>query len=473
MTLNRVARWLAIGLTAGAAWIGLSTPAQAIPVFARQTGHNCQACHISYPELTAYGREFKLNGYTFGEAQPVPLALALMAEYTAPKDSTDHSTGGPLCDSIGAPCSKGQLTQYSIFYGGRITENLGVFGQASGGGFPLDSGGSCCNGLASDNTEIRYVHRFSTGASTEDDSLVGLLMNNNATMQDVWQSAPAWRFPWFPYNGVSFGPQAQLFLEGGGPSQIGDMSGHRVVGLGAYTWYQKNWYAEVTLYRAPWGGPFSFMDYGSGQAGDATQPSDTIKDWAPYYRAAYSRDWGYNSLEVGVFGMHASTYFDGNLRDPTQVQTFDDKGIDFQYQYNKGEPWVFGANASYFRETNNLGTLAAAGKATVSGHTINEFNLRGTAYWERKYGVTVGYQSITGTSDPLLYGSGSAGGSATGSPATTSYLFELNYLPMQDLRLSLFYQAFTKLNGGTGNFDGLGNNASGQSYYALAMWWIF
>jgi len=42
----------------------------AVPSFARQTGMPCSQCHtLSFgPALTAYGRQFKLNGYTFGEA---------------------------------------------------------------------------------------------------------------------------------------------------------------------------------------------------------------------------------------------------------------------------------------------------------------------------------------------------------------------------------------------------------------------
>src|SRR5262249_43462625 len=35
------------------------------PSFARQTGLACSACHTHYPELTAMGRAFKLNGYVF------------------------------------------------------------------------------------------------------------------------------------------------------------------------------------------------------------------------------------------------------------------------------------------------------------------------------------------------------------------------------------------------------------------------
>ena len=35
-----------------------------MPAFARQTGQECIACHVSFPELTPYGRYFKLTGYT-------------------------------------------------------------------------------------------------------------------------------------------------------------------------------------------------------------------------------------------------------------------------------------------------------------------------------------------------------------------------------------------------------------------------
>ncbi len=47
------------------ALVGLAATqsAQALPLFARQTGMACLACHTVYPELTHFGRMFKLNGY--------------------------------------------------------------------------------------------------------------------------------------------------------------------------------------------------------------------------------------------------------------------------------------------------------------------------------------------------------------------------------------------------------------------------
>jgi hypothetical protein len=37
--------------------------ALAVPSFARQTGLSCNVCHTNPPELTAFGRNFKLKGY--------------------------------------------------------------------------------------------------------------------------------------------------------------------------------------------------------------------------------------------------------------------------------------------------------------------------------------------------------------------------------------------------------------------------
>src|SRR6516164_9895433 len=52
-------------------------PAEALPLYARQTGQQCAACHNGFPELTPYGRLFKLNGYTFtgGPEKSFPEAI--------------------------------------------------------------------------------------------------------------------------------------------------------------------------------------------------------------------------------------------------------------------------------------------------------------------------------------------------------------------------------------------------------------
>ena len=48
-------------------WLGvLFMPgAHAVPSYSRQTGLACASCHYAPPELTPFGRKFKLEGYTF------------------------------------------------------------------------------------------------------------------------------------------------------------------------------------------------------------------------------------------------------------------------------------------------------------------------------------------------------------------------------------------------------------------------
>ncbi|HXY05486.1 MAG TPA: hypothetical protein VEI05_02985 [Burkholderiaceae bacterium] len=501
MTLNRIARWVATGLAAGAAWLAFSAPAEAIPLFARQTGQYCAACHISFPELTAYGREFKLNGYTFGEGQPFPAAVAFMAEYGGIANNTDHNpaSSGVVCPS----CDKTELVQWSIFFGGKLAENLGMFGQYTFSGAPFDNTSDAWQG-AEDNTEVRYVHRFSSGwgGTLEPDTVVGIDVNNNATMQDVWNAVPQWKFPWFPYGAgthpqVGFGPAAVTYLDGADVQ--GTTGPQRSFGLGVYGWWHKTVYAELTFYHSPWGMMSWFVNGSNASTGVTGAPNDAASDiidsWAPYYRLAYSKDWGYSSAEVGLFGTYAKTFFCNptsgticNAAGNSVTDKYHDFGIDYQYQYNRGEPWVFATSGSWIHENKDLTPFVNATTyglpaplASNPSDTVNEYNIRATAYYDRKYGATLGWSMYSGSNDPILYGqgincggtNGASGGSCSGSPTSQWWTLELNYLPLQNMRFSAAYFYYTKLNGGNDNFDGYGNNAGGQNMFYAAIWWAF
>src|SRR5438876_5603631 len=66
--------------------ISAGTPALAVPSFATQTGQPCAACHIGAfgPQLTPYGRDFKLHGYTAsaGQDHGLPLAFTTQSSFT-------------------------------------------------------------------------------------------------------------------------------------------------------------------------------------------------------------------------------------------------------------------------------------------------------------------------------------------------------------------------------------------------------
>src|ERR1700730_11521732 len=93
---TRIAGWwcLAIVLLFGAvvAWLAdadlSGKPANALPLYARQTGQPCAACHTAFPELTPFGRRFKLGGYTLGGGDSsLPFSVLLEPAFTHTDDS--------------------------------------------------------------------------------------------------------------------------------------------------------------------------------------------------------------------------------------------------------------------------------------------------------------------------------------------------------------------------------------------------
>src|SRR5713226_9862091 len=123
-----------LGIAAHAVALGLiylsSTPAHALPSFARQTGKPSAQCHVvAYGvALTAYGRQFKLNGYVWGDAKEVIPPVALMAQggftHTS-KDQVDQPAPHfATNDNL-------SVDQVSAFYGGRITQDVGAFVQVT------------------------------------------------------------------------------------------------------------------------------------------------------------------------------------------------------------------------------------------------------------------------------------------------------------------------------------------------------
>ena len=109
--------------------------ASALPVFARQTGMACSACHFNHaPLLNGFGRAFKSAGYTMmgaqgkieGENLSIPDTVNLGILTTVGYEKVQNTRG-----AWAVPSSGGEL---SIFYGGRITENMGFLSELGTGG---------------------------------------------------------------------------------------------------------------------------------------------------------------------------------------------------------------------------------------------------------------------------------------------------------------------------------------------------
>lgn len=135
------------------ALFAVATESHAIPAFARQIGAACSACHAQhFPVLNEDGRAFKAGGFTLmrklpkiedeGLSLPATLNLAFVTNlaYTKANGTSVPSTN-PAAISKDANNGQYQMTQYSLFMGGRVGENIGFEGEIglSGGGAGLAS----------------------------------------------------------------------------------------------------------------------------------------------------------------------------------------------------------------------------------------------------------------------------------------------------------------------------------------------
>jgi hypothetical protein len=122
------------------------------------------------------------------------------------------------------------LQQASLFYGGKIYGNLGAFIQ---GTYDRES-----NHTFLDNTDIRYAD---TTKILDFDVLYGVTVNNNPTVQDVWNTTPAWGFP---YIASTIAPQ----FAPPGTTIEGSLAG-KFVGTGVYTFWNDMLYLEGSAYQ--------------------------------------------------------------------------------------------------------------------------------------------------------------------------------------------------------------------------------
>lgn len=127
--------------------------ASALPLFARQTGMACSACHFQhFPLLNSFGRAFKASGFTMMGAQgkvegddlSLPNTLNMAVLTTAGYTKSDitganatATTAGLNNDGNGTIYVPGTNGEFSLFIGGRVSDFAGALAEVGlGGGAP-------------------------------------------------------------------------------------------------------------------------------------------------------------------------------------------------------------------------------------------------------------------------------------------------------------------------------------------------
>ena len=445
--------------TAFVAAMLVTAPSRAVPAFARQTGLECTTCHLSWPELTSVGREFKLGGYTLtqetrgdrpwvslnpqGPPPRLPLAAMAQAAYTRTRSTAGEDPSAFPRDSAVA------LQQASLFYAGRIAENLGAFAQWSYDGIAHHG--------AIDNVDLRAANRSKIGGV---DASYGITINNNPTVSDVYNTTPAWEFP-FASSSVAVTPNASTLIDGGLEQQV--------VGAGAYALLGGTLYVEVAAYRTA-DGAFSLFRAGTDKSTDAV-----LEGAAPYWRLALQHAWGEggtHSAMIGTYGIDARKFPDS--LDPTgPTDRFGDTGFDAQYQYIT-DRHRFSTQLGWIHEKQSLDGSFGSGGASNRSNVLRSFKGKATYYYDRQYGATVAYFRTSGSADDALYNTGGpVTGSVNGSPDSSGWIYELDWLPRRDMRIEAQYTAYRQFDGASSNYDGFGRNAHDNNTLYLIAWLMF
>ena len=414
--------------------IVLSSPTvNATPSFSRQTGQSCNVCHTQSfgPNLTPFGRDFKLGGYTMGGGKGLAAKLPALSGMIEGSFTNTQKNQDPAVAGLQPGYNQNNnftFDQASLFYAGRVYGKVGAFSQLTYNGYE--------DKLEMDNTDIRFADQLDLDMPVT----YGVSLNNNPTVQDLWNTTPAWGFP-YTGSGVQPAVGSSPLIDGGLGSQVG--------GATAYTMINNLLYLEAGAYG-------SFSSSTQNTFGIPGADRISLSSPAPYWRVALQKDWKGHYFELGQYGMTAQTSAPG--RDISNgTNNYTDIAVDATYQYLANPKHIFEAKTTYIYENQNLienrQQALDFGSSSSARTFLNTYKLNLAYTFDQTYGVTFAYNNING--------SHAAGADAT-KPNSQFYTAELVYVPfgkdssymyLMNLRTSLQYIGYSQANGSDANAE--------------------
>ncbi len=424
----------------------------AVPSFARQTGLPCSGCHYNPPELNPAGRRFKLMGYVDraddtkvvkadGNKKRAPLDLLSTLPLSAWLQTSFTSTKSPIPGTQNGSVEMPQ--DISLFLSGAWTSHVGSFLQVT---YDVQD-----DHFTMDNTDVRYANKTTLGGK---EFVFGLNVNNNPTVEDLWNSTPAWGYPFVADNWAPT-PSAAPILSS---------LGQDVAGFGGYFMWDNHLYVDTTFYRS--------QHLGTAQPFDGADFGVNIRGLAPYWRVALQQLTGKTQYEIGTYGMHMRS-------SPNAItgieDDFTDYAFDAQIDRTLFRTDVLSLRGTYIRENSNLAAMAALEEPAASpgSHHLNTMMANAEYHFGNRVSTSFGWFNTHGTIDQALYGSDPISGSATGDPRSSGYIANFSYWPWQNLQLAAQYTGYTRFNGAQNNYDGAGRNASSNNTTYLVARFVF
>ena len=450
-SLNRLRRFhLTTVVSFGFATLGAGS-ALAVPSFAIQTDHPCQSCHVGGfgPQLTPYGREFKLHGYTErANKWNMPISAMAVASYIR----TQKDQPSPPVTHY-ATNDNTTLDQVSLFLAGGLGDHLGGFVQTT-----YDGVGRTWSW---DNLDLRATTVTHIKGK---EVVLGLSLNNSPATQDVWNTLPAWGFP-YTSSKLAPGPSASPLFSGG--------LAQNTLGLTGYAWIDSAIYIEGGAYGSP--GTTALARLGV----DPFAPGD-IKGLAPYGRVAFQTKVHDGTLQVGAFGMRTDIH-PGRDRMTGVTDRYDDLGLDASYQNALDSGDVLSFDARYLHENQTLSAtcaLMAPVGAGCADTRLTDLRADASYYWHNKIGATVAVFDTFGPANPDLYA-----GNRTFRPDSSGVTLQLDGTPWGEgksplgprfnMRVGVQYTLYSRFDGSGKNYDGAGANASDNNTLRVFTWFAY
>jgi hypothetical protein len=347
---------------------------------------------------------FKIGGYTEtdGKEGKIPVSGMAIGSFTRTKADGEPGDGGVKANN------NLRLDEAALFYAGRITNSIGAFAELGYDGIDRS--------VALGGVDVRFARAVKMG---DREATLGISFNNKPTIQDPFNTLPAWSFP-FVSSPVAAGT-------GEATSFIGDGLSERVLGATGYVHYG-NVYGELGSYGSL--SPSVQSKLGHGRDYQRMKFGNNA-----YWRLAWMQDLKTQAYHVGVFGLSANVQPDRTVA--SAKDRYRDIGIDASYQFLGTREHVVTVNGSHLRErlTNVDGERSR----------LRETRLNASYYYQQTWGGSLGHFSTTG-SDPTA--------------ATNGQMLQLDWTPWgkesasqpaslgwANLRLGFQYWNYNKFSG--------------------------
>jgi len=303
------------------------------------------------------------------------------------------------------------------------------------------------------NIDIRHAL---DGELFGEDLVYGFSANNRPTVTDLWNSTPAWGFP---YNSSALAPTplAASLIDGG--------LGQRVFGGGAYVMWNDLIYAEADLYRG------LGYDVLNATGVVPVAQTDKTRGLIPYWRIALQRDFGRSYVQLGAYGLNASV-LPGGVDIPGRADRFTDTALDANYQFTFTPRSVVSdmvsAHATLIHEDASLEASQISNGARRS-HGLDTFRADVSYSIAATVTPTVQYFQTSATGDAAYWGT------PNGSPNSSGIIAEIAYVPWGkpdsliswgNVRFAVQYVSYFRFDGATHNASA--NNALFASFWAAA-----